>query len=74
LFLGLFAPAGTAEPMMRELTLLVRQIMTDRDFQRILVNQGFEPVLNSSPEEARKFVQEEYERWGPLVQSLGLKG
>jgi tripartite-type tricarboxylate transporter receptor subunit TctC len=74
LFLGLFAPEGTPEPMMRELTLLVRQVMADRDFQQILVKQGFEPVLDSSPEKARKFVQEEYERWGPLVKSLGLKG
>jgi tripartite-type tricarboxylate transporter receptor subunit TctC len=74
LFLGLFAPGGTPEPMMKELTLLVRQIMADRDFQQILVNQGFQPVLNSNPDEASKFVREEYERWGPLVKSLGLKG
>jgi tripartite-type tricarboxylate transporter receptor subunit TctC len=74
LFLGLFAPAGIPAPVMQQLSDLSRQIAAEQKFQDILVNQGLEPVLNSGPDEAAKFVREEYERWEPLVRSLGLKG
>lgn len=73
LFLALFAPAGTPAPVVQQLSDVVRQITTKQKFRALFADQGLEPVLNSGPDDAAKFVREEYERWEPLVRSLGLK-
>lgn len=47
--------------------------MSDRDFQSKLVDGGFEPVLDSSPEQAAKYVRDDLVRWAPVVKAAGLK-
>lgn len=72
LFLGLFVPAGLPAAATQQLSDLVRRIMAEQEFQHLLVNQGFAPVFDSSPEDAAKLVRDEYDRFEPLVRSLGL--
>jgi hypothetical protein len=47
--------------------------MHDSGMQQALVKQGLEPIVDSSPEKATKYVQAELARWTPLIAQLGLK-
>jgi tripartite-type tricarboxylate transporter receptor subunit TctC len=46
--------------------------MNDPAMQKALVDQGLEPITNSSPEKVRAFIEEEVARWTPVVKAAGL--
>ena len=71
--MGLFAPGGTPRPVIDKIAAVTRDAMTDKDFQNKLINDGFEPVLDSGPEQTAKFIQEELVRWTPVLKAIGLK-
>jgi len=73
LFTGLFVPAGTPKPIIERLSQVTRQALADDGFQKTLIQSGFEPVLDSSPEKAQRFVDQERERLMPLIQATGFK-
>ena len=73
LFTGVFAPAGTPPAVVDRVSQATRTALSDAGFQKILINSGFEPVLNSSPAKAQQFVNEERERFVPLLKATGLK-
>ena len=72
LFTGLFAPAGTPQAIVNQLSQVTRKAQSDKKFQQALINSGFEPVLESGPAAAQGFVNEERERFLPLLKSLAL--
>ena len=41
--------------------------------EMVLVASGFEPVLDSGPEEARQFIAAETARWLPIMQAANFK-
>ena len=43
------------------------------EFRKLLITSGFEPILESGPEQARRFVEEDVARWAPVVKAVGLK-
>jgi tripartite-type tricarboxylate transporter receptor subunit TctC len=47
--------------------------MLDRELQQLFIASGFEPNLDSTPEQARHFVEEEIARWTPIIKAIGLK-
>jgi tripartite-type tricarboxylate transporter receptor subunit TctC len=68
-----YAPAGTPRPIIEQIAGLTREIMADPEFQQKLILAGFEPVTESSPDAAAKYVQEELVRWTPLLKASGLR-
>jgi tripartite-type tricarboxylate transporter receptor subunit TctC len=72
-FMGVFAPGGTPRPIIDKIAAATRHAMADKDFQKKLVTAGFEPVIDSGPEESAKFIQEELLRWTPLLKASGLE-
>ena len=50
-----------------------RSAIADGEFRKLLIASGFEPVLDSGPEQARRFVEEDVARWAPVVKKVGLK-
>ena len=44
-----------------------------KEFQKKLIQAGFEPVTDSGPEQTAAFVQEELKRWTPLLKAAGIK-
>jgi tripartite-type tricarboxylate transporter receptor subunit TctC len=72
LFNGLFAPAGTPQPVIEKIAQATRAAMAEEEFRRILVESGFEP-LESGPEPAARMVAEEYARWAPIIKKIGFK-
>jgi tripartite-type tricarboxylate transporter receptor subunit TctC len=72
-FIGLFAPAATPKPITERIAQATREAMADREFQQSYIVSGFEPFVDSSPEQARRFVDGEIARWTPVIKAIGLK-
>jgi tripartite-type tricarboxylate transporter receptor subunit TctC len=72
-FVGLFAPARTSKDIVAQIAAATRAAMADNEFRKVLITSGFEPILDSGPEQARRFVAEDIARWAPVVKNVGLK-
>jgi tripartite-type tricarboxylate transporter receptor subunit TctC len=73
LFTGLLAPAGTPKPMVDQVYQATRKLMHDAAMQKALIDQGLEPIVESSPDKMRAFLKEENDRWRPVLKTAGLK-
>jgi tripartite-type tricarboxylate transporter receptor subunit TctC len=71
LFVGVFAPAGTPKAIVDQVSQATRKALADPSFQKLLNDSGVEPVLDSSPEKAQRFVDQETERLVPLAKASG---
>jgi tripartite-type tricarboxylate transporter receptor subunit TctC len=72
-FNGLFAPAGVPKDIIDLIATETRIAMADKALQEQMITSGFEPVLDSGPDEAQREVLSELARWTPIVKSLGFK-
>jgi tripartite-type tricarboxylate transporter receptor subunit TctC len=70
---GLFAPAGTPKDIVAQIVQATHTAMADDDFRNRLIATGLEPYVDSSPEAAQGFVNEEIRRWAPVIKAIGLK-
>ena len=66
---GLLAPAGTPKPIVAKLNAEMKRILALPLGERVEAID----LVGSSPEELGQFIRSEIDRWGPLIQSLGLK-
>jgi tripartite-type tricarboxylate transporter receptor subunit TctC len=72
-FHGVFAPANTNAEIVRRLAAASHVVMAEKAFQQFLRNSGLEPEPDSTPEEARRIVASEIERWTPVIKGIGLQ-
>jgi tripartite-type tricarboxylate transporter receptor subunit TctC len=72
LFVGLFAPAGTPQPVIDQLVKATAAVAGDKDWQGKLIAAGFEPVADSTPEKAAKYLKDEIARWTPVLKASGM--
>ena len=72
-FFGLFAPAGTPKTIVEQIADATQSAMADDGLRQKLIGSGFEPHLDSSPQGARRFVEEEVGRWIPIIKGIGSK-
>jgi tripartite-type tricarboxylate transporter receptor subunit TctC len=72
-FIGLFAPAGIPKSIVMQTSEATANAMADNEFRRKLIASGFEPYADSSPEGARRLIEEEFGRLSPVIKSIGLK-
>jgi len=72
-FHGVFAPAHTNAEIVRRLAEASHAVMAEKAFQQFLLNSGLEPEPDSTPEEARRIVASEIERWTPVIKGIGLQ-
>jgi tripartite-type tricarboxylate transporter receptor subunit TctC len=69
---GLLAPIKTPKPILAKLHAMVVKTSQNPDFRKHFETQMTEVVTNS-PEEFRKFVEDEIKAMGPVVKSAGLQ-
>lgn len=67
----LVAPAGTPREAIERLNKAVNQVLAREDFVAKARAIGVEP-RGGSPEELGAYMRKEYDRWVPLLKSLGL--
>jgi tripartite-type tricarboxylate transporter receptor subunit TctC len=73
LFLGLFAPAATPKPILDRIAAATHAAMADAEFQKVLTASGLEAIPDSNSEKAKRFMDDEIARWGPVVKASGFK-
>ena len=71
--IGLFAPSGTAKAIVEQIWQATRTAIAERAYQQVLIESGFEPDVDSTPEKFRRFIAEDIARWMPVVKAIGLK-
>jgi len=70
---GLFAPAGTPEPVLVKLRAAMAQVMAMPDVQELFAKSGGQVPKNSAAEQETK-VRSDIERWTKLIREAGIKG
>jgi tripartite-type tricarboxylate transporter receptor subunit TctC len=73
MFMGAFAPAKTPRTIIEQISDASKKVMADKDFQARLIHNGFEPILDSNPEQAAAYLKAEITRWRPILEASGLK-
>jgi len=71
--LGVFAPARTSKAIIEQIAQATRLVLADRTYQQMLIDQAFEPTLDSSPEKFRKSLEADIATWTPVAEAVGLK-
>jgi tripartite-type tricarboxylate transporter receptor subunit TctC len=71
--IGLLAPAGTPVEFIEQIAQATRTAVAEPAYQRLLIDAGIEPVLDSNPEKLRRTLAADVALWAPVVQKLGLK-
>jgi tripartite-type tricarboxylate transporter receptor subunit TctC len=66
---AIFAPAGTPAPIVARLDAATQRVMADPDFQKQLLNLGFEPVQGVGGDKATEMFKVELERWTPILKA-----
>ena len=73
IWLGLFAPAATPQPIVATLHDRMRTILTRPDFAaRLGANGGLEPLVLSADEFA-DLIRQDHEKYGRLIREIGIK-
>jgi len=67
---GFFAPAKTPAPVIAAASGAIQAALKDKAVADGLLSVGL-IAQGSTPEEMRRSLQSEYERWGPLVKKIG---
>jgi len=69
---GIFAPAGTPEPVIKKLSEAIATALKDPQTIKQLNNLGMQ-VEGTSPEAFRTFISNELTRWGDVAQKNNIK-
>lgn len=69
---GFFAPAGTPKELIAKINAEALKAMKQPEFQKTLADTGSENV-GDTPENFRKFVEAEAQKWGRVVKMSGAK-
>jgi tripartite-type tricarboxylate transporter receptor subunit TctC len=73
IWLGLFAPAGTPEPIVTMLHSELHKIFARPDFaERLNISGSLEPLL-LTPAAFNSLIREDYDKYGKIVHDLGIK-
>ncbi len=67
---GIMAPAATPPDVVNKLAAAVQKVLRDPTVKKTLADQGSVP-LGNSPEEFKKHLGEEIDKWGKLVKLSG---
>lgn len=69
---GVFAPPGTPADQVARLNRELREILAAPEVRAAFQSQGMDPAT-SSPEEFRRLVEQDAQRWARLIKAQGIK-
>jgi tripartite-type tricarboxylate transporter receptor subunit TctC len=72
-FNAVLAGAGTPRAVIEQLHQATVKALADEAFQKDLRNAGAEPVIDTNPEQAARFIRDEIARWTPIIRASGFK-
>ncbi|MGO4328236.1 Bug family tripartite tricarboxylate transporter substrate binding protein [Cupriavidus sp. 2TAF22] len=62
-------PRGTPAPVVQKLSAALLQTVKDPEVRERLAKIGVEPILDSTPDKAARFVQAETQRWADVIKA-----
>ena len=71
--IGVLAPAGTPKDIIEQIAQATRTAVAEPSFQKLMVEAGIEPTLDSGPDKFRQSLAADVDLWGPVVKALALK-
>jgi tripartite-type tricarboxylate transporter receptor subunit TctC len=71
--IGLLAPAGTPMEIIEQIAQATRTAIAEPAYQRLLIDAGIEPTLDSTPEKFRRSLAADVAVWTPIVKALAIK-
>lgn len=71
-WIGFLAPKNTPKPITDKLFATLKQVLSDPATQKLMENQGADPEA-SGPDAFRRFIAEEYKRFGEAIRIADLK-
>ena len=71
-WIAVYAPAKTPQPIVDRLDAALKQIVANAEVAAQLNGSGVIVGAQASPTVFRRFVREEYQRWGELIKSKGI--
>lgn len=70
---GMLAPAGTPQDRIEKASAVIREVVAQKEFvAKFMTNSGFVPEAGT-PEEFKKFLEQDYIKAGELVKLSGVK-
>src|SRR5690606_28264221 len=69
---GVFAPAGTPEPIVLRLNEAFNQVADNSTVAARLSSVGLQPAA-LSPEDTKRFVKEETDKWAQAIKQAGIE-
>ena len=69
---GIFAPSRTPEAIVKRLNVEIGKVLVDPESRDRMAAQGLEPTV-MTPEELRRYTQQDVSRWSRLIKSAGIK-
>ena len=66
------APAGTPKEIVNRLNKEFKAIVAQPDVQQAIVKMGLIPNDTAPPDELKRFLDAEIDRWGKIVQQVGI--
>jgi tripartite-type tricarboxylate transporter receptor subunit TctC len=70
---GIFVPTGTPGAIITRLNQEIGKVLADPESRDRMASQGLEPTP-MSPEELRRYTEEESKRWTRLIKAAGIRG
>ncbi|GAA7768853.1 MAG: tripartite tricarboxylate transporter substrate binding protein [Burkholderiaceae bacterium] len=70
-WMAAFVPKGTPAPTIARLNQVINQAQKNPDLRKTLDAAALIPIVES-PEQSSRFVQEEYEKWGRVIQAANI--
>ena len=69
---GIFAPSRTPDAIVKRLNAEIGKVLVDPESRDRMAAQGLEPTV-MTPEELRRYTQQDVSRWSRLIKSAGIK-
>jgi tripartite-type tricarboxylate transporter receptor subunit TctC len=70
---GVFGPAGMPKAVVDQLSTELQSALADPEVKESLKKLGFETWPSKTPEEFAKYVSDQLNHWGTLIQQAGIK-
>jgi tripartite-type tricarboxylate transporter receptor subunit TctC len=72
-FNAILTTGGTPKAAVDALVQATQKVLAESEFQAFLRNAGADPVTDSDPDKAARFLKSEIARWTPVIQEAGIK-
>jgi tripartite-type tricarboxylate transporter receptor subunit TctC len=69
---GVLAPRGTPAAVVKALSTAIDHALQDPDMREQLAKLGAEPIGGRTPDQIRKFLQDDIDKWGAVMRKANI--